>query len=327
MISARAQAATIAAKEISDAWRTRLLLLITAFMILAGLVALVVAALAQKAEVEAYVASRDILLSLGKSAAEIAPPPFFPLRLLRGFIEYVEIIGAVLGLVLGHRAAAAERGRRTLALLLTRPLSQRALIAGKLAGNLLLIGLVLIATFTLGAFAVVLLGGVGLSADEYLRLATVVAAAILYVAAFFVLGFLLALHMRHLPNALLAAFTLWLVLVLIAPQVGDTLDPDNQIPGGVFRALGIPKPQEREILATFSTYETVRDAIEQISPAKHFERWAFAVTGIKEIYKGRPFGEVATERLVDLYWLVGLLAALLIVVFALPLRYTRLAKE
>jgi len=49
-------------------------------------------------------------------------PEFYPLKLMRGMIEQVEIMGAVIALVAGYRAAAAERGRQTLALILTRPL-------------------------------------------------------------------------------------------------------------------------------------------------------------------------------------------------------------
>jgi ABC-type transport system involved in multi-copper enzyme maturation permease subunit len=327
MISAWDQTTAIAGKEITDARRTWLLLIITGFMLLAGLVALVVSALALRDDVTTYIESRDTLIALGKSAAAIAPPSFAPLKLLRGFIEYIEILGAVLGIVLGYRTAAIERGRNTLALLLTRPLSQTTLIAGKLLGNAGLIAFVLVATFVGGAIGSMLIAGVTLSGDEVLKLVSTTLAAVIYVAIFFALGLLLALHMRRLPNALLTAFALWLALVLIAPQIGDTLDPDNQVAGGVFRTLGIAKPQEKEILKSFAVYETLRDDIEQASPAKHFERWSFAMAGIKEVYNGQPILGVMAERQWDLEWLAGVLAALLGLLFLRPLNYSRLTKE
>ena len=327
MTSSWRQMRTIARKEVFDARRTSLLAVIAGFMLTAGSVALIVAALAQYEEVATYNSSRDLLLSLGKSLDVIAPPAFFPLKLLRGFIEYIEILGAVLGIVLGYRAAAIERGRNTLGLILTRPLRQSTFIAGKLLGNFVLIGAVLTLTFLAGAAGVAALGGVGLSGSEMLKLAFTDFAAILYVAAFFTMGFALALTMKKLPHALLAAFTIWLALVLIAPQIGDTLDPDNQVAGGVFRTLGIAKPQELEILKSFGTYETIRDGIEQASPAKHFERWSFALTGIKDVYNGQPFAAVATDRLNDLIWVIGILAALVLIVFAHRLDVARLAKE
>ena len=37
----------------------------------------------------------------------------------------------------------------------------------------------------------------------------------------------------------MVALGIWLVVVLILPQIGDTLDADNQLPGGLFAALGL----------------------------------------------------------------------------------------
>ncbi len=327
MTSGWVATSTIAGKEVSDARRTSLLLVMTGFMFLAGLVALVVSAIALHDEVLTYNEAKAQLIELGKSAASIPPPAFVPLKLLRGFIEYIEIIGAVLGIVLGYRAAASERGRNTLALILTRPLTQTMFICGKVLGNLALITIVLTATFALGAVGIMLIGGVGLTLDEMLRLLIIDIAAVIYITIFFVLGLLLSLSMRLLPNALLAAFAIWLALVLIAPQIGDTLDPDNQVAGGVFRTLGIAKPDERAILATFKTYETIRDGIEQASPAKHFERWSFALTGIKETYYGQSIGAVMADRWSDFVWLAGGLAALLSLLLFRRLDFTRLTKD
>lgn len=327
MTSAWSQIRTIAAKEISDARRTSLLVVIAGFMLLAGSVALIVAALSFHGEIVTYNTSKELLLSLGKSVDALIPPAFFPLKLLRGFVEYIEIIGAVLGIVLGYRAAAVERGRNTLPLILTRPLRQSTLIGGKLLGNTALIAFVLSLTFLLGTLGIIAIGRIGLSGTELLKLVLTDLSAILYVTAFFVLGFFLSLHMRRLPHALLAAFTVWLSLVLIAPQIGDTLDPDNQLPGGLFRTLGIPKPQEKEILLSFKSYETIRDGIEQASPAKHFERLSFALTGIKDIYNGEPIGKIMSERRVDLIWLFGILAAMLAILFTRRLNFTNLAKD
>ena len=321
------QISTIAGKEIRDARRTYVLYFLTGFLVLAALISLSVSAIALHAEYLTYIESKDLLISLGKSAADLAPPAFFPLKLLRGFIEHVEIIGAVLGIVLGYRAAAVERGHSTLALIMTRPLSQLTFLGGKLAGNLALIVSGLAVTFTVGAAVLAVISGVGLSANDLLRIFIVFATASLYVGSFFLLGFILALGFKRLPTALLVAFAIWLSLVLIAPQIGDTMDPDNQVAGGVFRKLGIAKSEEKEILKSFATYETIRDDIEQTSPAKHFERLSFAVLGIKDIYSGQPLGDVIRDRVADLWWLLATFAALALILFMRPLGIARLTKE
>ncbi len=72
---------------------------------------------------------------------------------MRGMIEQVEIMGAVIALVAGYRAAAAERGRQTLALILTRPLPHWAYRLAKIIGGMGLaavsLGIVIIATAVL----------------------------------------------------------------------------------------------------------------------------------------------------------------------------------
>ena len=327
MTNARTQILAIAAKEIRDSLRTHLLLVLTGFLVLAALVSLTVSSVAMHGEFLKYIAAKDLLISLGKSAADLVPPAFFPLKLLRGFIEHVEIIGAVLGIVLGYRAAAVERGNSTMALLFTRPVSQFSFLAGKALGNLALIAIGIAITFAVGAVALSLISGVGLSFNGLLRITLVFGAATLYVTSFFLLGFLLALNFKSLPSALLAAFAIWLTLVLIAPQIGDTMDPDNQVAGGVFRTLQIPKPLEKQILLSFSTYETIRDSIEQTSPAKHFERLSFALFGIKDIYNGQPIADIIKDRMVDLRWLFGIFLALAAALFLRPLNLTRLVKD
>jgi ABC-type transport system involved in multi-copper enzyme maturation permease subunit len=327
MTEASAQMTAIAGKELKDARRTWLLHFLTGFLVLAALTSLTVSAVVQNAGYQTYIESRDLLLSLGKSADALVPPAFFPLKLLRGFIEHVEIIGAVIGIVLGYRAAAVERGHATLALIMTRPLSRSAFLCGKLSGNLLLIAAGLAVTFAAGAIALAAIGGVALGSNQLFRIAIVFAAASVYVGSFFMLAFILALNFKRLPAALLTAFAIWLTLVLIAPQIGDTMDPDNQVAGGVFRKLGIPKPEEKKILLSFSTYETIRDGIEQTSPAKHFERLSFAVLGIKDIYNGQPVSDVIRDRAVDVYWLSATFAALALILFLRPLNFALLSKE
>lgn len=327
MINMQTQITTIAGKEVRDALRTHLLSLLTGFLVIAALVSLTVSAIALHVDYLTYVESRALLISLGKSAAELAPPAFFPLKLLRGFVEHVEIIGGVLGIVLGYRAAAVERGHSTLALIMTRPLTQTAFLSGKVGGNMMLIMAGLATTFVVGAIALAAISGLGLAPSDLARIFVVFTAASFYVGIFFLLGFILALTIKKLPTALLVAFAIWLSLVLIAPQIGDTMDPDNQVAGGVFHALDIAKPQQTEILKSFKTYETIRDGIEQTSPAKHFERFSFAVLGIKDIYNGQPLAEVIRDRVTDLWWLLAIFAALVFVLFLRPLNLTRLTKE
>jgi predicted lysophospholipase L1 biosynthesis ABC-type transport system permease subunit len=114
MMSDFAPIRTIAAKDIRDALRDRFILIVTAFLGLAAVVALLSGAIALRSDVATYEAAKATLLSIGKSVDGLKAPEFYPLRLLRGAIEQIEIIGAAIAILIGYRAAASERGAANL---------------------------------------------------------------------------------------------------------------------------------------------------------------------------------------------------------------------
>lgn len=318
---------TIARKDTIDATRDRFLQTVTAFLVVAVVVSIVAGAIALASDVATYAAARDQLLALGKPASAIAAPEFYPLKLLRGAIEQIEIMGAVTALLAGYRAAAAERGRQMLALILTRPLRHWQFLAAKLLGGIGLAALSLLAVFVAATFLLAVLAGVGLSGDDLARVAITWAVASVYVAGFYTLSFGLCLWARQPANGLLYGFAIWLLIVLIAPQIGDTLDPDNQVAGGVFAHLSVPKAEQDRIKAGYAGYEALRNGIEVASVTKHLERFSFAVLGIKDTYTGTPLATVLSEKRGDALWILLFTLGLGGLVLLRPISPDRLTKE
>lgn len=310
---------TIASKDIRDATRDRFLAVITTFLVLAALTALVTGAIALSSDVGTYESAKATLLALGKSADVIKPPEFYPLRLLRGAIEQIEIVGAAIAILIGFRAAASERGRQTLALILTRPVQRWQFIGGKIVAGVSLMTFGLAVVLGLSAVLLHLVSGIGLSLGDVGRISLVWAVSVPYMASFFLASFLLTLHLPRPSTALLIAFSLWLVIVLVAPQIGDTMDPDNQVAGGVFKALSISRPDQMTIMQSYAGFEAVRNGIEVASITKHFERFAFAVLGIKATYAGLPLGPILTEKALDILWIILAALGLAGLTLALPL--------
>jgi len=317
----------IARKDVTDALRDRFILIVIGFIALAAMTSLVTGAIALATDVATYNDAKATLLALGKTLDSIAAPEFYPLKLLRGAIEQIEIIGAVLGILAGFRAALSERGRQTLALIMTRSLRQWQFLAGKLAAGTLLIFAGLLAVFVLAALLLQLTSGVGLGLGDLGRIAIVWVVASIYVMAFFTFTFIATLWIKRPANALLISFAVWLLVVLVAPQIGDTLDPDNQVAGGVFKQLMVPKVEQNRIKAGYATFETIRNGIEASSITKHFERFSFAALGIKDSYTGKPLGPILVEKKSDLFWIFLTSLGLALVMFARPLKSDRLTKE
>ena len=122
---------------------------------------------------------------------------------------------------------------------------------------------------------------------------------------FYCLGAALTARSRVLANGLVAALVVWLVVVLIIPQIGDTMDPDNQLPGGLFRSMNLDKDHEARVLAEFSTYERLRNDLEETSFAKQYERFSFAILEIKvkDKFRDTSIGYVIDATRRNIEWL------------------------
>ncbi len=319
--------ATIALKDARIALRDRFLLIAILALGAAALISLITGTIAMRTDVATYLAAKEQLLALGKQLGAIAAPEFYPLKLMRGTIEQIEIMGAVIALIAGYRAAVEERGRQTLALILTRPLANWQFLAAKVLGGAGLVAVALALVFAASAAVLAIGSGVGLSAGDLARLALIWGASTLYLTGIFVVGFALSLWLKSPATGLLYAFALWLLVVLVAPQIGDTLDPDNQVAGGVFAQLAIPKAEQDKIKADFASYETIRNGIEVSSVTKHYERLTFAVLGIKDSYTGKPLDPILTEKSGDALFLFLFTLGLGGLVLARPIRANRLSKE
>lgn len=289
---------TLAGHEYRSAARSGVLVLLVLSMVLVAAGSITIASFDFRAQVADYNAYVQQAKAAGVTV--IAAPQFFPLQLLRGVIEYIQIIGAVLAIGLGYLSVARERTGRTLPLILTRPVRTRELFLGRLLGATALITTILAVT---GGISVVLIGIVGgrwLNGAELVKLALTFVIAIVYMLLFYALGTWLSARSKVVANGLVVALVIWLSVVLIVPQIGDTMDPDNQVPGGLFAALQVQKPDEKKVLAHFTTYERLRNGLEETSLTKHYERLTFAITGIKDKYNGTSLGSIAIAKRSDI---------------------------
>jgi hypothetical protein len=94
----------------------------------------------------------------------------------------------------------------------------------------------------------------------------------------------------------------------------------------VFAQLHIAKPDQTEIMKRFATFESLRNGIEVASVTKHFERFTFAILGIKATYAGLAIGPILTEMLGNLVWILLTALGLGSLALILPLNPNRLAK-
>lgn len=281
----------IAGKELLDLRRNRFLIAILVFVLLAVVISVVVSAAQFRVKLDDYAAYLNALRASGSTVTP-PPPQLFPLQLLRGSMEYLEILGALFAIVMGYGMIAKEKSRATLQLIYSRPIGRYSLAGGKLVALAIAWVVAVAVIFITVTATLAIVGHAPFAGIDFQRLLIAAITAWAYLVLWSALALGLAAFCKQLSTALIIALVLWLVVVLILPQIGDTMDPDNQVPGGLFKSLQIAKPDEKAVLANFAGFDTVRNALEVSSITKHYERFTFAILGIKDQYNQQPLAAV-----------------------------------
>ncbi len=293
----------IAKKEITDAFKNKLFLIIVIMLLTLCVVSIVLGSLQVRVAVDAYNASIDFLKSLGKTDLP-AMPNLNPMSASKGFVNYIGMVGALLAIVLGNTAISKERKNGTLRLILSRGVFRDTFLNGKLVGNLLLLAGITLAAAVMTLLALTIIAGVMLTLDEGLRLGLFFLMSFLYLVFFMILSMGITILSAKGSRALLITVIIWLVLAFVLPQIGDTMDMDNQLPGGFFVQMGMNRDQETQVLQQFKFYETLRDGIEELSPTKHYERISFALLNIKPGFETNTVWEVLGLKWINLLGLI-----------------------
>ncbi len=314
--SAGRRVITLAHHEYRSALRSRIVAILVAILVVVTAASVYIASTAYRSKLADYEAYRSAAVAGG--LAKIAPSPLRLLSLLEGAVEYLGIIGAIIGITLGYLSVSRERTHRTLPLLRSRPVSPGELAAGSALGALAVIITLVAATAVMAVLGLGVIGNDWVDGAQVGRLVLIYGAAAIYMGVFFCLGAIATARASIAVNGLMFALGIWLIVALILPQIGDTLDADNQVPGGLFAALSLNRADETTVLKKFTTYETIRRDIEEASFSKHFERFAFAMADVHEKYRGLTVSELLSEKHNDIIWLVVyplVLGIALVVVF------------
>jgi ABC-2 type transport system permease protein len=129
-------------------------------------------------------------------------------------LEFIRIVGPLLGVVFAFDAVNGERSDGTLPRLLSQPIYRDDVINGKFAAGLAVIGLVL--TFTVGviaAFGIIRLG-IAPGAEDLLRITFWLIVTFVYIALWLSFGLLLSVLIRSAATSALIGFGTSLLLTI-----------------------------------------------------------------------------------------------------------------
>nr|NIR47241.1 ABC transporter permease subunit [candidate division KSB1 bacterium]NIR71374.1 ABC transporter permease subunit [candidate division KSB1 bacterium]NIS22861.1 ABC transporter permease subunit [candidate division KSB1 bacterium]NIT69699.1 ABC transporter permease subunit [candidate division KSB1 bacterium]NIU23367.1 ABC transporter permease subunit [candidate division KSB1 bacterium] len=128
-----------------------------------------------------------------------------------------QIVLSLFAILFAYDAINGEKERGTLRLAFANPIPREKYILGKLLGSFLGLEIPLLIPILLGCLMLPLLG-VNLTNAEWIRLALIVGAGLLYFGAFLALSVFISSLAEKTSNSFLLLLVIWIFAVLIVPR-------------------------------------------------------------------------------------------------------------
>ncbi len=146
-----------------------------------------------------------------------------PLSSALGNLDFLFIVSTVfslLALLFTFDAVAGEREAGTLRITLANSLSRDLFLWSKLIGGYIVFVVPFLVSFLLGLLLLVAQGFPLGESDILLRVLSLTLVSLLYIGVFFAIGTVISTYLDSSKTALIVAFTVWVLAVLIMPRVG-----------------------------------------------------------------------------------------------------------
>ena len=136
------------------------------------------------------------------------------------FLFVVSTVFSLLALLFTFDAVAGEREAGTLRITLSNALPRDLFLWSKLVGGYIVFVVPFLVAFLLGLLLLVSQGFPLGESDIFLRVFSLTLVSLLYIGVFFAIGTVISTYLDNSKTALIVAFTVWVLAVLIAPRAG-----------------------------------------------------------------------------------------------------------
>lgn len=136
------------------------------------------------------------------------------------FLFVVSTVFSLLALLFTFDAVAGEKEAGTLRITLANALPRDMFLWSKLIGGYIIFVVPFLVSFLLGLLLLVSQGFPLGESDLFLRVLSLTFVSLLYIGVFFAIGTVISTYLDNSKTALIVAFTVWVLAVLIAPRAG-----------------------------------------------------------------------------------------------------------
>ena len=215
---------TIFRKELEDHFSSTRFLLISALIVMVGVIIASMVGMAIQEETKGMAKPTLLFLLLFTATGK-----------LFSFVQFIGFFGPLIGIFLGFDSVNRERVSRTLSKLVSQPIYRDAVISAKFFSGVAIIAVVLVAIVLLISGLGIRLIGVVPGPEEILRLAIYVVISLLYISFWLGISILFSVIFRSTATSALASLAIWIFfsffVSLGAGFLADAVAPISQAAG------------------------------------------------------------------------------------------------
>jgi len=217
---------TIFRKEMGDHFNSLRFLLISALIVMVGVIITSMVGMAIQEELKGMAKPSLIFLLLFTSTGK-----------LFSFVQFIGFFGPLLGIFLGFDSINRERVSRTLSKLVSQPIFRDSIINAKFLSGVAIIAIILVATVLLISGLGIRLVGVVPGVEEVSRLVIYVVISLLYISFWLGISILFSVIFKSAATSALASLAIWIFfsffVSLGASVLSDAVAPVTQTASGV----------------------------------------------------------------------------------------------
>lgn len=199
-------------KEMEDHFSSMRFLLITALIVMVGVIIASMVGMSIQEELKGMAKPDFIFLLLFTSTGK-----------LFSFVQFIGFFGPLIGIILGFDAINRERSGRTLSKLVAQPIYRDAIINGKFLAGVTMITIVMVSLVLIIAGLGIRLIGVVPGVEEVGRLLIYLVLSILYISFWLGAAILFSVVFRSTATSALASLAVWIGLSFFVGLGGSLL--------------------------------------------------------------------------------------------------------
>ena len=249
---------TIFRKEMEDHFSSIRFLLISALIIMVGVIIASMVGMGIQEELKGMAKPTLIFLFLFTSTGK-----------LFSFVQFIGFFGPLIGIILGFDAINRERVSRTLSKLVSQPIYRDSIINAKFLAGVTLIAIVLVGIVLIISGLGITLIGVVPGPEEIFRVIIYIIISLLYISFWLGIAILFSVIFRSTATSALASLAVWIFFsFFVSLGAGFISDAIAPIPAGQTSQINpevlMQHEQVRQVVSLFSPVTLYGDATSTI---------------------------------------------------------------